>query len=261
MSNYETVLYEKSGAVLTITLNRPDRYNAFNKQLHTDIAAALKEAAKDDGVRAVIITGAGKAFCSGQDLKEVKDKPDIKLSYYLRTYYNPNILRIRQLDKPVICALNGVAAGAGMSVALACDKIIAAKSASLIQSFVNVGLVPDCGSTWFLTRLLGYYDAFDICSTGRKVEMKEAEEKGLVGEVVEDDKLMERAMEVAAKYAAMPTKAIGLMKRGLNKTFTNDLEGTLEYEAYLQEIAGDSEDYKEGVAAFNEKRKPEFKGK
>jgi 2-(1,2-epoxy-1,2-dihydrophenyl)acetyl-CoA isomerase len=161
----------------------------------------------------------------------------------------------------VICALNGVAAGAGMSVVLACDVIIAAKSASLIQSFVNVGLVPDCGSTWFLARSIGYHAAFEICATGRKIEMAEAKTLGLVGEVVESDELMTRAKIVAEQYSQMPTKAIGLMKRALNKTFTNDLEATLDYEAYMQEIAGISEDYKEGVAAFNEKRKPNFKGR
>ena len=148
-----------------------------------------------------------------------------------------------------------------MSLALACDVIIAAESASMIQSFINVGLVPDSGSTWFLTRLLGYYDAFDITTTGRKVDAKEAKELGLVREVVADGDVMQRTRELAEKYAAAPTKAIGLIKRGLNRTFTANLEQTLEYEAFLQEIAGQSEDYKEGVASFNEKRKPSFKGK
>ena len=258
---YETILYEKSGAVLIITLNRPDRYNALTETMHREIGAAFKEAANDSEVRAVILTGAGKAFCSGQDLKDIKDMPGRNLGDSLRKNYNPNILRIRGLEKPVLCALNGVAAGAGMSLALACDVIIAAESASMIQSFINVGLVPDSGSTWFLTRLLGYYDAFDITTTGRKVDAKEAKELGLVREVVADGDVMQRTRELAEKYAAAPTKAIGLIKRGLNRTFTANLEQTLEYEAFLQEIAGQSEDYKEGVASFNEKRKPSFKGK
>ncbi len=258
---YETILYEKSGAVLTITLNRPDRYNALTETMHREIGEAFKAAAKDDDVRAVILTGAGKAFCSGQDLKDIKDMPGRNLGDSLRKNYNPNILRIRGLEKPVLCALNGVAAGAGMSFALACDRIIAAESASMIQSFINVGLVPDSGSTWFLTRLLGYYDAFDITTTGRKVDAKEMKELGLVQEVVPNDHVMIRTRELAEQYAAAPTKAIGLIKRGLNRTFTANLEQTLEYEAYLQEIAGQSEDYTEGVAAFNEKRKPAFKGK
>ncbi len=258
---YETLLYEKTDSVLTITLNRPDRYNAFNETLHRELGETFKEAAKDEGVRAVIFTGAGKAFCSGQDLKDVKDNPNRKLSDSLRKNYNPNILRIRNLEKPVICALNGVAAGAGMSFVLACDYRIAAESASLIEIFIGIGLVPDSGSTWFLPRLVGYHRAFELCTTGRKVEMKEARELNLVDEVVPDDQLMTRAKELAQKYAAAPTKGIGLIKRGLNRTSAMSLADALEYEAFLQEIAGNSEDYREGVAAFNEKRKAVFKGR
>ncbi|HEY3296377.1 MAG TPA: enoyl-CoA hydratase-related protein [bacterium] len=260
MADFETILYDKGGAVLTITLNRPDRYNALTEQMHKELSAALKEAAADQGVRAVILTGAGKAFCSGQDLKEIKDQPGRNLGDSLRKNYNPNILRIRQLEKPVICALNGVAAGAGMSVALACDVIIAAESASMIQSFVNIGLVPDSGSTWFLAQQVGYYRAFEITSSGRKLNAAELKELGLVHEVVSETNLLPRARELAAHYAAAPTKAIGLIKRGLHRMFTSDLPAALEYEAYLQEIASQSEDYREGVVAFNEKRKAVFKG-
>ena len=261
MPDYETILYDKLGAVLTITLNRPDRYNAFSNQLHRDLGEAFKAAAKDDDVRVVMLTGAGKAFCSGQDLKEIKDMPGRNLGDSLRTNYNPNILRIRGLEKPVLCALNGVAAGAGMSLALACDLIIAAESSGMIQSFINVGLVPDSGSTWFLAQRLGYHRAFEITTSGRKLDPKEMKELGLVQEVVPDGQVLPRTRELAEKYAAAPTKAIGLIKRGLNKTFTANLEEALAYEAWLQEIAGQSEDYTEGVAAFNEKRKPQFKGK
>jgi 2-(1,2-epoxy-1,2-dihydrophenyl)acetyl-CoA isomerase len=260
-STFETIQYNLTGAIATVTLNRPDRYNAFTDTLHRELGEAFKALAKDDAVRVVILTGAGKAFCSGQDLKEIKDQPGRNLGDSLRKNYNPNILRIRGLEKPVLCALNGVAAGAGMSLALACDMRIAAESSSMIQSFINVGLVPDSGSTWFLARQVGYDRAFEICTSGRKLDAKEMLDLHLVNEVVPDDQVMPRTREIAEKYAAAPTKAIGLIKRALNKMFTTNLEQALEYEAWMQEIAGQSEDYTEGVAAFNEKRKPQFKGK
>jgi 2-(1,2-epoxy-1,2-dihydrophenyl)acetyl-CoA isomerase len=260
MPDFQTILFEKTKAVLTITLNRPDRYNALTEAMHREIGQAFEDAAADDDIRAVILTGSGKAFCSGQDLKEIKDMPGRNLGDSLRKNYNPNILRIRMLEKPVICALNGVAAGAGMSFALACDMIIAAESATMIQSFINVGLVPDSGSTWFLAQQIGYYRAFEITTSGRTITAQEMKNLGIAREVVSDTEVMKRAHELAAHYAAAPTKAIGLIKRGLNRAFTFDIEKALDYEAWLQEIAGGSEDYKEGVAAFNEKRKPEFKG-
>jgi 2-(1,2-epoxy-1,2-dihydrophenyl)acetyl-CoA isomerase len=258
---YETILYEKTGAVLKITLNRPESFNAFTDTMHRELGEAFKAAAKDESVRAVILTGAGKAFCSGQDLKEVSKNPDRNLGDSLRKNYNPNILRIRQLEKPVICAVNGVAAGAGMSLALACDLRIAADTVSMIEVFVNVALIPDSGSTWFLPRLVGYHRAFELCSTGRKVSAEEALKLNLVDEVVPADQLMTRVQTLAEGYAKAPTKAIGLLKRALNRAAGTTLESSLEYEAYLQEICGNSEDYREGVAAFVEKRKPEFKGK
>lgn len=258
---YETILYERTDAVLKITLNRPDRFNAFNEQMHKELADAFKNAAKDEEVRSVILTGAGKAFCSGQDLKEVKDNPNRNLADSLRNNYNPNILRIRGLEKPVICALNGVAAGAGMSLAMACDLRIASDQASMLQAFVNVGLIPDSGSTWVLPRLLGYHKAFEICSTGRPIKADEALKLNLVDEIVEHDKLDNFTMELAVKYANAPTKAIGALKRALNKASAVPLDEALEYEAYLQDILGKTEDYREGVAAFNEKRKPKFKGR
>jgi 2-(1,2-epoxy-1,2-dihydrophenyl)acetyl-CoA isomerase len=258
---YETILYDLQNSVLTITLNRPDRFNAFNEMLHRELGEAFKEAAKDADVRAVILTGAGKAFCSGQDLKDVKDNPDRKLSDSLRKNYNPNILRMRSLEKPIVCALNGVAAGAGMSFVLACDYRIAADTASLIEIFIGIGLVPDSGSTWFLPRMVGYHRAFELCTTGRKVEMAEALALHLVDEVVPAEQLLTRAREMAEKYAVAPTKGIGLIKRALNRAASLSFEEALEYEAYMQEIAGNTEDYREGVAAFNEKRKAVFKGK
>lgn len=260
MSDYKSILYEKTGAVLKITLNRPDRFNAFNDSMHKDLTKALKEAAKDDEVRTIILTGAGKAFCSGQDLKEVQGTRR-NLGDSLRKNYNPNILRIRKMEKPVICALNGVAAGAGMSLALSGDLRIASEKASLIEVFVNVALIPDSGSTWFLPRMVGYHRAFELCSTGRKVDAKEALELNLVDAVYPESEFEEQVMKTAEHYAKAPTKAIGLLKRALNKSMSTDLSDALDYEAHLQEICGDSEDYKEGVNAFVEKRKPEFKGK
>lgn len=258
---YETILYEHTDAVLKITLNRPDRFNAFNALMHKELADAFKNAAKDNDVRSVILTGAGKAFCSGQDLKEVKDDPNTSLADRLRNNYNPNILRIRELEKPVICAINGVAAGAGMSLALACDLRIASDQASMLQAFVNVGLVPDTGSTWILPRLLGYHKAFEICTTGRPIKADEALRLNLVDKVVEHERLDSITMELATTYASSPTKAIGAIKRAFNKSSAVGLDEALDYEAYLQDILGKTEDYREGVAAFNEKRKPQFKGR
>lgn len=258
---YTTILYERTDSVLKITLNRPDRFNAFTAEMHKELGDAFKNAAKDDAVRAVILTGAGKAFCSGQDLKEVKDNPNTSLADRLRLNYNPNIMRIRNIEKPVICAINGVAAGAGMSLALACDLRIASDQASMLQAFVNVGLVPDTGSTWMLPRLLGYHKAFEICSTGRPIKADEALRLNLIDEIVEHDKLDTFTMELAMKYATAPTKAIGAIKRAFNKASGSTLEEALDYEAYLQDILGHTDDYKEGVAAFNEKRKPQFKGR
>ncbi len=258
---YTTILYERTDSVLKITLNRPDRFNAFTAEMHKELGDAFKNAAKDDAVRAVMLTGAGKAFCSGQDLKEVKDNPNTSLADRLRLNYNPNIMRIRNVEKPVICAINGVAAGAGMSLALACDLRIASDQASMLQAFVNVGLVPDTGSTWMLPRLLGYHKAFEICSTGRPIKADEALRLNLIDEIVEHDKLDTFTMELAMKYATAPTKAIGAIKRAFNKASGSTLEEALDYEAYLQDILGHTDDYKEGVAAFNEKRKPQFKGR
>jgi 2-(1,2-epoxy-1,2-dihydrophenyl)acetyl-CoA isomerase len=261
MDSFKTILYDKRGSVATITLNRPDRFNAFIDELHQDLRRALREASVDADVRAIVLTGAGKAFCSGQDLKEIRGQPHRSLGESLRQHYNPNILRLRSLEKPVICALNGVAAGAGMSLALACDVIVAGQSASMIQSFINVGLVPDSGSTWFLARFLGYHKAFEICTSGRKLDAPELQRLGLVLEVVPDADLSARARVIAERMASGPTKAIGLIKRALNRVAVLNLEQALEYEAYLQEIAGRSDDYQEGVAAFVEKRPPNFAGR
>jgi len=250
--------------VRTITLNRPDVLNAFNEALLKALGRALRASAKDDGVRCLVITGAGRAFGSGQDLAEVKhryegDEP-IELGAHLRTYYNRFIAKMRTMEKPVIASVNGVAAGAGASLALACDLRIAGESASFIQSFVHVGLIPDAGGSFMLPRLVGAARAMELACTGRKVGAAEALQIGLVNQVVPDEELPAATMKLARKLASLPTRAIGLTKRALNHAWTANLEQHLEYEAMLQTTAGQTEDHKEGVAAFIEKRQPVFKG-
>jgi 2-(1,2-epoxy-1,2-dihydrophenyl)acetyl-CoA isomerase len=258
--NYETILFNVENGIATLTLNRPDVFNAFNEQLSADFADALKQVAKDKAVRVLVITGAGKAFCSGQDLKSIAGAKNRSLSESLYKRYNPMIRAIRNLPVPVICKLNGVAAGAGCSLALACDMIVASENASLIEVFVNVGLVLDSGSSYFLPRLVGSARAFELATMGSKVSARQAFEWGMVNRVVNADALDAEVEKIAQYYATAPTKAIALMKKMLNKSFNANLDEMLEYEAYCQEIAGRSNDYKEGVAAFNEKRKPVFKG-
>jgi 2-(1,2-epoxy-1,2-dihydrophenyl)acetyl-CoA isomerase len=258
---YNKLKYDLNDGIATITLNRPDVYNAFDDELSYELQAALKQATKDDNVRVVVISGEGKAFCSGQDLKAVSGEEKRSFKDSLTKRYNPIIKAMRNMPKPIIARLNGVAAGAGCSLALACDMIIAAEEASLIEVFVNIGLVLDSGSSFFLPRVVGYSKAFELSTLGSKVKAAEALELGLVNRVVKMEELDDAVAEVAGKYAKAPTKAIGLMKKMLNKSYSFDLEQALDYEMYCQEIAGSSEDYKEGVQAFLDKRKPEFKGK
>lgn len=259
---YNTVLFSVSDGICFITLNRPDVFNSFNEELSAEFIDALKKASKDDAVRVVVISGAGKAFCSGQDLKDIKNQTGHRsLSDSVVRRYNPMILSIRDMPKPVICKLNGVAAGAGASLALACDMIVASETATLIEVFANVGLVPDSGSSFFLPRLVGYNKAFELITLTSKVTAKEALELGIVYKVVTPEELDNAVNELAQRYATGPTKTYGMIKKMLNKAYTADLSEMLQYEAYCQEIAGASEDYKEGVAAFTEKRKPVFKGK
>jgi 2-(1,2-epoxy-1,2-dihydrophenyl)acetyl-CoA isomerase len=249
----------RDGSVLTITLNRPDVLNAFNKAMHDALAAALKEA-RDPEVRAVIVTGAGRGFCVGQDLAEFREVAG-DIGTRLRSTYHPNVLAIRALEKPVIAAVNGPAAGAGMSFACACDIRIAADSASFVPAFINIGLVPDSGATFFVTRILGYARAFEWLASGRKLTAAEAHSWGLVSEVVEADRLLERATEVAAEFAALPPLGIGMTKRLLDRAESSTLEEQLEREAQLQGASTQTEDFREGVAAFLEKRPAEFKGR
>jgi 2-(1,2-epoxy-1,2-dihydrophenyl)acetyl-CoA isomerase len=258
--SYETILFDVKDGVASLTLNRPDVFNAFNEQLSADVNDALKKTAKDKSIRVLVISGAGKAFCSGQDLKAIAGSKNRSLSDSLYKRYNPMIRAIRNLPIPVICKLNGVAAGAGCSLALSCDMIIASENASLIEVFVNVGLVLDSGSSYFLPRLLGSARAFELATLGSKVSAQQAADWGMINKVVKAEELDDEVEKLALHYAAAPTKAIALMKKMLQKSYTSDLDTMLEYEAYCQEIAGRSDDYKEGVSAFNEKRKPAFKG-
>jgi 2-(1,2-epoxy-1,2-dihydrophenyl)acetyl-CoA isomerase len=255
MAEVET---SREGAVLTITLNRPDVLNAFNTAMHEGLAAALKDARGPD-TRAVVITGAGRGFCVGQDLTEFREAPG-DIGSRLRATYHPNVLAIRALEKPVIAAVNGAAAGAGMSFACACDLRIAADSASFVPAFINIGLVPDSGGSYFVTRILGPARAFEWLTSGRKLSAAEAHAWGLVSEVVEADGLVARVAEVAAQLAALPTRGIGMTKRLIDHALNATLERQLEREAELQTAATQTEDFREGVAAFLEKRPPQFRG-
>lgn len=258
---YNTILTENKDNVLKITLNRPEVYNAFNNEMLTELNEAIGSVYNDDTVRCVVITGAGKAFCSGQDLKDFNESKST-FREVLTKKYNPLILGITNLPKPVIASINGVAAGAGISLALACDYRIAVENAALTEVFINVGLVPDSGSSFFLPRIVGYAKAFEMCATGEKITAKEAKELGLVNKVVSDNELLEKVTAATAKnFASSPTKAIGMIKNVLYRSFDSGLEDILKLETDHQEEAGNTEDFKEGIAAFLEKRKSNFKGK
>ncbi|MCS7074102.1 MAG: enoyl-CoA hydratase-related protein [Bacteroidia bacterium] len=257
---YQHLLYEVAGGIATITLNRPDRFNAFNNELSFELIDVLKRCDKDNAVRVIVITGAGKAFCSGQDLKDVAGK-NRSLGESVEKRYNPMTRLVNSIEKPFICRLNGVAAGAGAGLALACDYVIAAESASFVFAFVNIGLVLDSGSSWTLPRLVGKRKAFELATLGERISAKQALDWGMVNQVVPDEQLDETVATIAQRYANSATKAIGLMKRMLNRSMESTLEEALTQEMFCQEIAGQTDDYKEGVLAFTEKRKPNFQGK
>lgn len=257
----ESIQYEVNQGLATITLNRPDVFNSFNREMALSMQAALDSCEKNQEVRAILITGNGKAFCAGQDLKEVTD-PENNPGFraILDEHYNPIIRRIRNIEKPIVAAVNGVAAGAGANIALACDIVLASDQASFIQAFSKIGLIPDSAGTFFLPRLIGLQKAAALCMLGDKVSAEEAERMGMIYKVFPADSLMQEAQAMANKLAAMPTLALGLTKRLFNQSLNNDLEAQLKLESDLQIVAGSSNDYKEGVTAFVEKRKPEFRG-
>ncbi|MEM7548266.1 MAG: enoyl-CoA hydratase-related protein [Bacteroidota bacterium] len=258
---YEFLKYSSENGIARMTLSRADAYNSLNDGITFEIQDVIKKVAKDQDVRVLIISGEGKAFCAGQDLKESSKQEKKSFSESLHKRYNPIIKGIRNMPKPVICQLNGVAAGAGCSLALVCDIIVASDKSYLMEVFVNIGLVLDSGSSYFLPRLVGYTKAFEWSTMSTKVSAEEAEKWGIVTKVVPAEELESSVNEYAEHYAKAPTKAIGLMKKMLNKSYGSSLDDMLEYEAWCQEIAGGSDDYKEGVQAFLDKRKPEFKGK
>lgn len=254
-----SIIKENKDGIFRITLNRPDSLNAFNTEMLMELQQAFKEAENDD-IRCVVLTGAGKGFCSGQDLKDFeKEKKTFKEA--LEVKYNPLIRQMMGLPKPIICGINGVAAGAGMSLALACDFRIAVESAQLIEIFINIGLVPDSASTFTLPRMAGIPKAFELCSTGKRLSANEAKQLGIVNIVVTDNEVLNIALSrYAKKFASAPTKGIGMIKKLINTSFSHNLDEALNEEAIAQDILGNSNDYKEGVNSFLEKRKPVFKG-
>ena len=258
------VLVSFDSGVLQVTLNRPEKLNALNPEMHKLLRRALERAGEEREVRAVLLGGAGRGFCAGQDLSERDVSPSaapIDLSVSLGSYYNPLVRRLRELPKPVVCAVNGVAAGAGANLALACDIVIAGRSAFFIQSFAKIGLVPDAGGTWILPRLVGRARAMGLSLLGEKLSAEQAEQWGLIWKVVDDSQLLQESISLSQKLAEGPTKGYGLIKKAMHASSGNSLDAQLDLERDLQREAGYSEDYREGVTAFKEKRPPRFKGK
>jgi len=248
--------------IANITLNRPETFNSFNREMALLLQKTLDDCATNDAVRAIVLSGNGKAFCAGQDLNEVTS-PELNPGFrkILEEHYNPIVERIRAIEKPIIAAVNGVAAGAGANIALACDIVVAIETASFIQAFSKIGLIPDSAGTFFLPRLIGFQKASALMMLGDKVNANEAEQLGMLYKVFPVETFEEEVTKLASKVAQMPTKALGLTKRLLNQSLVNTLEQQLEMESNLQIEAAESDDYAEGVSAFIEKRKPEFKGK
>ncbi|MCT4665796.1 MAG: 2-(1,2-epoxy-1,2-dihydrophenyl)acetyl-CoA isomerase PaaG [Flavobacteriales bacterium] len=247
--------------VLTLKLNRPKVFNSFNRAMAMALQEAIDEAKNNDEVRCIILTGEGKAFCAGQDLAEATAEDGPALKDIVEQHYNPIILKIREIEKPIIAAVNGVAAGAGANIALACDIVLAHENASFIQAFSKIGLIPDSAGTFFLPRIIGFQKASALMMLGDKVSAKDAEAMGMIYQCLSDEEYESSVNKMAEKLAKMPTYGIGLTKKALNESYSNNLQEQLDLEGKLQTMAGKSHDFNEGVAAFLEKRKPEFKGK
>jgi 2-(1,2-epoxy-1,2-dihydrophenyl)acetyl-CoA isomerase len=261
---YETILFDVEHGFARLTLNRPDRLNSFTVEMHGEVADALTRAERDDAIRALLLTGAGRGFCAGQDLSDRAVAPGadgLDLGESLENRYNPLIKRLVNLPKPVICAVNGVAAGAGANIAFAADIVLAAKSARFIQSFSNIGLVPDSGGTWILPRLAGHARALGLALTGEPLSAEKAESWGLIWRVVEDDQLKSESEKLASRLAMGPTRGLAAIKLAMRQGWQSDLGAQLDLERDLQRDLGRSADYKEGVAAFTEKRTPKFSGR
>ena len=255
------IQFEKIGAIGKITLNRPDKYNAFVRGMALELQKKLDECRSDKTIRCIIISGSGKAFCAGQDLKEAIEPNGPTIEEIVQQHYNPIIKKIREIEIPVIAAVNGVAAGAGANVALACDIVVAAKSASFIQAFSKIGLIPDSGGTYFLPRLIGIQKAAALMITGEPVSAEKAETLGMIYAVYEDSEFETSAMKLADTISSMPTKGLGYTKKLLSQTFNNSLEDQLSLEAETQALCASSKDHQEGIKAFMEKRTPQFTGK
>ena len=255
------ILFEKIDAVGKITLNRPEKYNSFVREMALSFQNTLANCESDNSIRCILITGAGKAFCAGQDLKEAIDPQGPEIEQIVREHYNPIIKRIREIEKPVIAAVNGVAAGAGANLALACDIVTATQSAKFIQAFSKIGLIPDSGGTYFLPRLIGLPKATAFMMTGEPVSSEKAEALGMIYAVYEDAEFESKTLELTRSIAAMPTKGLGYTKRLLNQSFNNSLEDQLDLEAATQSLSAHADDHKEGIQAFLQKRPPKFTGK
>lgn len=258
------ILSEVEQGVMTITLNRPDRLNSFNDLMHQQLAACLTQAERDDNVRCLLITGAGRGFCAGQDLNDRNvdpsgPAPDLGLS--VERFYNPLVRRLAALPKPVIAAVNGVAAGAGATLALGCDIVLAARSANFVMAFSKLGLVPDCGGSWFLPRMAGRARAMGLALLGEKLSAEQAAQWGMIWQLVEDAELADTSRQLARHLATQPTFGLGLIKKALQVSETNGLDAQLDLERDYQRLAGRSDDYREGVSAFLAKRPPQFSGK